>query len=321
MCALYPNWDPYGTAVYHEPVRRSWLVVPVLDEDTLGRLDSIAPDVVVLDLEDSIHDTKKPAARERFQEAMEAAAISGAEVFVRPDIGLLYADLKAAIWPGLTGVVLPKVSSVEEVVRAEEAMRRIETERGLPEVLELQLCIETAAGNRHADKIIRAAKKIRSVSLGRADLVMDLRPDPLGEIHMMPYLAQRMVLLARAHGIAPIGAWWDGQSRGMLASPQATLKAAERGRRIGFTGALCVDPVQVGSLERGFTPSEDEVAWAESAAGRSEAASGSLTPGEGSAGPSGMATAGLSGMAATAKHILTYAQQCQERDATKGRMG
>ena len=200
MCALYPNWDPYGTAVYHEPVRRSWLVVPVLDEDTLGRLDSIAPDVVVLDLEDSIHDTKKPAARERFQEAMEAAAISGAEVFVRPDIGLLYADLKAAIWPGLTGVVLPKVSSVEEVVRAEEAMRQIETERGLPEVLELQLCIETAAGNRHADKIIRAAKKIRSVSLGRADLVMDLRPDPLGEIHMMPYLAP-------AHGLAGPGPW------------------------------------------------------------------------------------------------------------------
>ena len=79
----------------------------------------------------------------------------------------------------------------------------------------------------------------------------------------MPYLLQRLVMVARAGGVEPIGAWWDADSRGMLASPEATLRAARRARRHGFRGGMGVRASQVDPLNAGFTPDVAEVARAE----------------------------------------------------------
>jgi citrate lyase subunit beta/citryl-CoA lyase len=91
---------------------------------------------------------------------------------------------------------------------------------------------------------------------------MDLRAEPSGELHMMPYLLQRLVLVARAGGVEPIGAWWRAGSRGTLASPALALEAARRAHRHGLRGGLGVDASQVAPLNEGFTPTESEVAWA-----------------------------------------------------------
>ena len=44
-------------------VRRSWLLVPAHRADLLERLDTFGADVIVLDLEDLVHDQRKYAAR------------------------------------------------------------------------------------------------------------------------------------------------------------------------------------------------------------------------------------------------------------------
>jgi citrate lyase beta subunit len=90
------------------------------------------------------------------------------------------------------------------------------------------------------------------VTLGRAELVMDLRPEPSGEIHLMPYLMQRLIIIAGAAGVAPIGAWWRAPDRGLLATPEHTLQAAQRGRAIGFKGAMCLRANQVDPLNRAY---------------------------------------------------------------------
>ena len=292
MTSLYPRWDPYGTAVYREPVRRSWLIVPALDDRLLGQATGCGADVIVVDLEDGVHESKKPLARARFPSVLEPLVASGAEVFIRIGLDYLYADIAAALWPGVVGLVLPKVASAAEVREADELVAEWEQRRGLPEVPEVHLCLETAAGNQHAAEIIKASPRVRSVSLGRADLVMDLRPDPAGNLVLMPYLLQRLALIARACEVEPIGAWWAGDSRGMLASPEATLLAAQRARRSGFAGGLCVDPSQVAPLNRGFSPSAAEVAWARAA---------SQADGE-------------TGQRALAPRLLERAHQCEARD-------
>ncbi len=292
----YPRMEAYGTGVLREPVRRSWLIVPVLDDAAVKRAMTSGADVIVLDLEDSIHDSRKPLARERFRQVLEMVAQTEAEVFVRPDIELVYADLNAAVWPGLVGVVLPKVSSPGQVREADAIIADLEQRRGLPDVIELCLCLETAEGNHHAIEAMRASPRVRFASLGHADLVMDLRPEPGGELHMMPYFMERLVMVARAAGVGPIGAWWSGDSRGMRASPEATAKAASRGRRIGFTGALCLEPAQVAPLNRGFRPADDEVAWARATHASTDGAE-----------------------ARTALALVEYLRQCEVRDKGKAR--
>ena len=88
---------------------------------------------------------------------------------------------------------------------------------------------------------------------------MDLRPEPSGEIHLMQYLMQRLVVVANAAGVTPYGAWWRDPDRGLLATPENTLQAAIRGRAIGFKGSFCVREGQVAPLNQGFTPSQAEL--------------------------------------------------------------
>jgi citrate lyase subunit beta / citryl-CoA lyase len=225
---------------------------------------------------------------------------------------LLYADLEAAIVPGLAGVVLPMVSSVEQVREADGIVDAFERQRGLPGIVELHLALETAEGNLHAPEIIAASARVRSVSLGRADLVMDLRPEPNGELHMMPYLLQRLVTVARASGVEPIGAWWDADSRGMLASPEATLRAARRARRHGFRGGMGVRASQVDPLNAGFTPDVAEVARAEVLVQAFETA---RARGEQWGVEQGQIVDAA--RAETARRVIAHAELCRGRDQRK----
>ncbi len=312
-----------------QSVRRSWLLIPSTDRDLLDRSWTFDADVVVLDLEDLVHDSRKHEARTRIRDGIESARRGGAEVFVRCDRELLYADLEASVWRGLACVILPKVTAAAEVHEAEAILARFEAERGVrkagiagevdevdeprtPEsALEIQLSLENAPGNHNAASLLQASPRVRSVSLGRVDLVMDLRPEPSGELHLLPYLMQRLIMLAGAAAVTPIGAWWNARSRGLRAGHDDTLAAAELGRAAGFKGALCVDPEQVAALNQGFTPTAEEVARARNWIGAFE----DRPAGRHFAEVDGLLVDGA--LAAAAYGLLAWADACAERERSK----
>ena len=313
-----------------ERVRRSWLLVPAHDADRVAEAARAGADVVVLDLEDTVHESKKHQARERVKNAIADICARGAEVFVRSDPELLYADIKASVWRGLSGVILPRVTTVEQAQEADQVLAEFEAERGVvkpsplgeireaddprgPEqALEIHLSLDTGRGNWDAVKLIQASSRVQSVSLGRADLVMDLRGEPSGELHLMPYLMQRLITIASATGVQPIGAWWRATSRGLVASPEETLKAAITGRQAGFRGALCMRAHQVAPLNQGFAPSDEEMARAKAiidafATARAEGRATVVFEGE-------IVDAGR---VAGATRLLEWAEACQARDRVK----
>ena len=116
-------------------IRRSWLIVPAHDEARLEEAAHAGADVIVLDLQDTVHDTKKHVARARIRETIPRLCTQGAEVFVRADIELLYADLHASVWRGLSGVMLPGVTSVAQVQEADSVLGALQAERGTSLVL------------------------------------------------------------------------------------------------------------------------------------------------------------------------------------------
>jgi len=245
-------------------IRRSWLVVPMSKPEEIARASRSTADVIVLDLVEFVAEEDKPAARERVEAAIRTAQAGGAEVFAQVDPELLVADLHACVWPGLTGVIVSRLESAQQVADVDGLLAELEAKRGiLPGTLEIVAALETARGNHDAYDIARASPRIRALTLGRADLIMDLRAEPSGEIHLMPYLMQRLIAVARALGATGIGAWWQAPARGLLAGPDDTYQAARRGRAIGFTGSPCIDVRQVEPLNRGFTPDVAEAAAAQ----------------------------------------------------------
>jgi citrate lyase subunit beta / citryl-CoA lyase len=240
-------------------VRRSWLMVPCDDAAGVEQAAAAVADVIVLDLMEFVPERSKPEARERLPETIAALAQGASEVFVQVDKELLYADLCAVVWPGLSGILIPHLEAPEEITEADGLLTQMEGTRGLrPGTLQIIAVLDTAKGNYHGLAILRASRRVWGVTLGRADLVMDLRPEPSGEIHLMPYLMQRLIILANAAAVVPLGAWWRAPARGLWAGPADTHSAAVRGRRIGFKGALCLRPDQVEPLNRGFRPSSAE---------------------------------------------------------------
>jgi citrate lyase subunit beta/citryl-CoA lyase len=296
-------------------IRRSWLVVPSDDPAQVDQAAASAADVIVLDLMEFVPEGVKPNARERLPETIRNVAQGMAEVFVQVDKELLYADLSAAVWPGLTGVLIPRLASPQEVIEADTLLTQLEDKRGFrPGTLQIVAVLDTAKGNDAALEIARASHRLWGLTLGRADLVMDLRPEPSGELHLMPYLMQRLITVANAAGVVPLGAWWRAPARGILAGPDDTYSAAVRGRHIGFKGALCLRANQVEPLNRGFTPTSSEAQEARELIADYEAGT-----------QNGLAVMRLQdriidlAMARQASQLLTHANACSQRDREKTR--
>ena len=243
-----------------DKIRRSWLLVPASQEERAVAAGQSDADVVLLDLVEFVPEKDKPSAREGLAETVRQVRGSGVEVFAQVDRELLYADLHACGCPDLTGIVIPHLESVAQVEEADALLGQLEDERGTsPGTLEIVASLETALANQDAFQIASANSRISGLTLGRAELVMDLRPEPSGEIHLMQYLMQRLITVAGAAGVPPYGTWWRAPDRGLLATPENTGEAAIRGRAIGFKGAFCVLDDQVEPLNRGFTPGAEEI--------------------------------------------------------------
>ena len=104
---------------------------------------------------------QKVKARSSVREAVPLATRAGAEVFVRVNKPYLWADLEAAVWPDLSGIMLPKVESGAEVSEVARLLERLERQRGL-EVGSLQLIVllESALGVWNIRDIITASPRV-----------------------------------------------------------------------------------------------------------------------------------------------------------------
>ena len=231
-------------------MHRSWLIVPASDGPKVAGAGRSGADAIVLDVCELVADPD--AARKAVRAAIESLKPGPATVYVQVDAAALEADLDAGAWPGVTGIVISRVETARQVQDAARRLDRLERERGIAPGVKIIAAVETAPGNQAAYDIARASPRVAGLTLGRADLVMDLRPEPSGEIHLMPYLMQRLVVISAAAGVAPIGAWWRAPDRGLLATPENTRRAAQRGRAIGFKGAMCIRPDQVAPLNQAY---------------------------------------------------------------------
>ena len=233
--------------------RRSWLVVPVSKPDLIARAAKSGADVIVLDLAEFVVEADRESARTNFAAALQSARSAGAEAFAQVDPTALYDDLNACVHPGLAGIVITRAESVGEIAEADALLSRLESERGIAAgTVQIVPALETARGNHVGYEIARASPRICALTLGRADLIMDLRAEPSNEIHLMPYLMQRLIIVAGAVGITPLGAWWRAPDRGLYATADSTYAAGRRGRAIGFKGALCLVDQQVEPLNRAY---------------------------------------------------------------------
>lgn len=245
-------------------IRRSWLIVPADRPEELAKARENPPDVVVLDLEYTVPPRSKEKARNALNGDIHSLYRAFPDLFVRVDWTTRWTDVRAAVYPGLKGFVLPGPETVEEIKELDELAGRMEHERGVvPGSLEFVLMLESAKGFWNALDLAQASPRVTALGVGRIDLTMELGAEPSGEFRLARFLMTRTLLAARGTDIQPLGAHFIAGSRGGVASEKATVKAAREGWQMGFTGYFAATAEQVKALSEGFIPPAGYVKKAE----------------------------------------------------------
>lgn len=254
-----------------QPLWRSMLFVPVLNDRFLDGAPRRGADAIQLDLEDSIPLSRKNEARDRVAAAAKPIAATGIDVVVRINRPwrMAVADIEAAVCPAVTALNLPKVPDVGHIRAVAEILDDLEVERGLPNGhTGLVVMIETAEGLLNMDAIARASSRIRALTVGAEDLAVSMEMEPVADALYWPNVSA--VACARAAGCLPIGyvgtvAEFEDETR--------FRETAERARRLGFAGGFCVHPKQVPILNAAFSPTNAEVEQAQALIATYKAAS------------------------------------------------
>jgi citrate lyase subunit beta / citryl-CoA lyase len=219
-------------------------------------------DAITLDLEDGVPPAHKGAVRSSLKEAIALAGRGGAEVFVRINKPFLAADLAAAAWPGLTGVMLPKVESGAEVAEAATLMTDLERQRGIEVgALELIVLLESALGVWNIRDIVTASPRVTQVGLGESDLCRNLGITATDAEDPFVYARGRVVIEGITAEVQPIGMAFPLSLTPRLLPEKDLLHLATMARNLGFKGSICPHPSWIEPINAAFSPTSEQVAY------------------------------------------------------------
>lgn len=286
---------------------RSWLYVPGDRSDRFDKAVQKQADAVVLDLEDAVSADKKVMARSSVAEWVRDGDHGRAQVWVRVnqgDLGL--ADLQEVVWPGITGVCLPKVDHVDTIFDAVAILDAREKERGLtPGSVAVVPLIESAQGLMNLTDITRAPRVVQ-LQVGEVDLAADLGLSGDVDTHLAP-VRSSILVASVASGITPPVGPVSTEFRNLDAFAESTRIVKGQ----GFVGRACIHPDQVTIVNDVFTPTASEVEAAQTLLQRLEAA---IEDGSGVAiDADGRMIDEAS--ARTARRVLAFAQSSGESNA------
>jgi citrate lyase subunit beta/citryl-CoA lyase len=251
---------------------RSLLFAPASRPDVLRKLPRASPDAVALDLEDAVPPDGKPAARAHAREvgAELAAEHPGMAVYVRVNpvpTEWFALDIAQGVPPTITGVIIPKLETPEQLATAADALATAGLER-----LHVLAGLESAAGVDRVRELL--VPPVAVAYFGAEDYIADVGGVRTPESTEVLYARSRVALAARLAGVPAVD-----QVVTRLDADDHFLADAADGRALGYRGKLCIHPAQVALAHQAFSPSPEEldrarrlVAAYEDAMARGEAA-------------------------------------------------
>lgn len=242
------------------PAYRSFLFAPGNHARKVDKVFGCGADHVILDLEDAVAKAEKVATRALVVDALKRPRRGGAYIRVNAfGSEFCYGDAVAVVGPGLDGIILPMVESREQIMAFDWLVGSLERERGMPAGgVDIIPIIETAKGIANARAIAAAGTRVKRMAFGAGDYTLDVNMEwTLGESELEHARAE-MVVASRAGGLeAPIDTVWVH-----IKDLDGLASSAKRARQLGFQGKMCIYPPQVELVNRAFTPTEKEIAFA-----------------------------------------------------------
>jgi len=249
-------------------ILRSWMFVPGDSEKKLGKGSSLGADALILDLEDSVVESRKPLAREMVCDYLKTADRSVSQLWVRMnplDGPHALLDLAGVIQGKPDGFFLPKAEHAFDTDLLGNYLDVLETEHGieLGSTKILSLATETAAAMLNIGSYTEVNPRVTAISWGAEDLSAALGASSNSDEHgnlTPPYVLARTqcLMAAYASGVQAVDtAYTDFKDDAGL---RTTCSEA---RRDGFLGKIAIHPAQVAPINDAFMPSPAEIEHAQ----------------------------------------------------------
>jgi citrate lyase subunit beta/citryl-CoA lyase len=246
---------------------RSLLFVPGDSERKFAKGRAAGADVLILDLEDAVAPSMKAAARGSVAEWLGEAVTVEASLFVRVnplDTGLTANDLAAMVRPGLAGILVPKANGAHDIATIAGMIDPLEAAAGMaPGTVKIMVvATETPQAMFALGSYTPPHPRLIGLTWGAEDLAAAIgatdNKEPDGQWTEPYRFARSLCLFASASaGVVPVDTLYADFRDG------AGLEAdCRRARRDGFLGRIAIHPDQVETINRCFTPSDEEVAHA-----------------------------------------------------------
>jgi citrate lyase subunit beta/citryl-CoA lyase len=238
--------------------RRSALYMPGSNARALEKARMLPADVIIIDLEDAVAPEAKASAREQACAAIKAKGFGSREVVLRTngfETPWANDDLAAAVAAQPDAVLIPKVSSVEQLQAVGDQIRRA------PRAMAVWAMIETALGILNISSIASAAKdgstRLSCLVLGTNDIAKETRARFVpGRWPWVPALSQ-VIVAARAHGLDVLDGVFND-----IKDIEGFRRECADGRDLGFDGKTLIHPTQLEPCNEIFSPSSEEIAAA-----------------------------------------------------------
>ena len=243
-----------------QALRRSLLFVPCSSEKMLAKASLTNADGIILDLEDSVSIPEKELARSRAAEFIDEIKSTGKEAIVRINgVGSVYCveDILMSARAQADGIMLPK-ADVRSTIAVDVLLEAEEIRQGLKkDTIKLIPLVETANGLINAFQTFGVTKRINAAILGMEDLSKELGVQRTKNGTEAAYPRNVLVCAAKACGIDIIDTPYT-DINDIAGLEQDTFTALQT----GFTGKACIHPKHAETINRIFSPSEEELASA-----------------------------------------------------------
>lgn len=242
-------------------VHRTYLFAPGNHARRAEKAFTLDCDAVILDLEDAVAVAEKPATRALVVETLKQNPGKNGYVRVNAwDTEFCFNDILAVAGPWLTGLVLPKVEEAAQVTAVDWILANIERDKGMEVgTIDLLPIIETGKGVANVRAIAAAETRVRRLSFGAGDYTKDMSMRWTVAETEIDHARAEIALASRAEGLeSPIDSVWIH-----IRDTDGLVRSAEKVRDMGYQGKLCIHPDQIGPVNGVFTPTEEQIAFAE----------------------------------------------------------
>tara|TARA_Y100000768_G_scaffold386414_1_gene374757 strand:+ start:280 stop:1128 length:849 start_codon:yes stop_codon:yes gene_type:complete len=214
------------------------------------------PDILVIDLEDSVSKDKKNLAFKKTESFLNRSDYKKSKIYIRINFNNKFIDNKYhnLIKDSLDGIILPKVKNKKELIILLNFVKKYEKLKKIKKKIKISFIAETTQSIINLNEIIKSTNRIEFIIYGEEDYHSELNNINFAENLKNNYAKNIIPILAKANHIQAIFTPYL-----YLKNSSGLKKHILESIMFGYSGLLLIHPKQISLANKLYMPSIKDI--------------------------------------------------------------